>query len=182
MGTADKVIDKAEKKAQFTPLKKPTVAVLRTLQYVLRKHLLPVKETGLSFAITKNLVRIDRVLEEKDKQIKELQSVHIRKDEKGNPIYYKLRQVGQQMVPEVDNEGEFVKVDKDFDGPKDTVIDAESKEWKDAQKAFEEDPVDIELHQFDSEKVKDLFKKGTLEGIDIVPLFGYIIDEKKVFA
>jgi len=158
---------------------KKNLTTLVKIQACLRDVLLPVKETGLDYQTIKNLSKLDRYIETKKQDAEEVNKKFQFKDPDGEPIMYQCTAIpnGNGMATfDKDANGDFIalpKGDKKLGAPR---VDETSKDYIEAIKELEED-IDFEFHMFPNDKIKAAFDNGILSGLDLSPLFGYLIDE-----
>lgn len=154
---------------------------LQALQVVLRTQLLPKENTGLHYAIIKNLVKIDGALEKIEKQTAELNKQFSFKDEiTGEPIlyeYYNERDHPRFMQAKTDDNGNYITVKKE-DQNKIACTNLINLLHPDYVKTIEQinNNIEITFHKFDSLKIKQLSEEGKLDKVDLTPLVGHLFD------
>jgi hypothetical protein len=154
---------------------------LGEIEACLNNTLLPIKGTGLNYEITKNLVKIRRVIEEWNSVWDKTRDSFLIKNSKNEDAYF-VQVVGAEGKMEFlkDAAGNFVEVSE-----KTKLEDGQSMskridltvDFFEATKKHHSEEVEIEFHVFNKEKTKKLFEDGTFDGLNLTPLFGVLIEE-----
>lgn len=153
---------------------KLTIGKLNLIQYQLRVNLLPVKETGLGYHINRNLVRIDKVVEEQNEVYKGIREKHTIKNEDGKRKRYKADKNGGIIL---DSIGKAIELpEDDMLSPFSYKVDTQSNEYKEEMKEWESTELEVELIKFPVDKVKECEKNNKFDGIDITSLIGVLMD------
>jgi hypothetical protein len=158
-------------------MKNLNIEELNTIQYFIRKILLPIKGTGMSFEFNKILSRVD-------KKIKQLNAIHEKikegfyiKDDNGLPKRFVAYSEGENLVFKRDDSGNLIEVKNStlLRGEMEAFKTEDSKEYDEAIKKFIEDKIEININDLDASKIQLLFESNILDGIDIAPLYGLVI-------
>lgn len=144
-----------------------------SLQFVLRKQLLPIKGTNLSYQIGKNLNKLDKFLEDVNKRLKDLHDAYTDKDTKSEPIPYLLDDTGKSFKRDA-NGNKIV-------APTTDVIygyftDVNNPEYIKTRKKINEERFN-DFHKIPESTIKSLADAGMLDGIDMSLFFESIIDK-----
>jgi hypothetical protein len=149
---------------------------LNIIQYQLRVNLLPVKETGLGYHINKNLVHIDKVINERNMLFKQIEDSYIFKSDDGKPKKFKLSKDGKPMI---DATGALVEASeseiKEGKTQLGELTNRQSEFYKQDIKNWEDEDLEVSLHVFPKDKVDACVKEDKFDGIDISALFGTLI-------
>lgn len=162
----------------------PTLDDLHNIRKCLREYLLPAeKPVGLDYAIDRNLHHLDKYLKSKDEMLSIINKKYYFKDAADEPLNYAFYADPSDPLYtqlKTDENGNYIIIEKeekekgkiatcnriDLNNPK---YIAEVEEWK--------KDIEFKFYKFKTETVKQNFADGNFKGIDISPLFGWIIDE-----
>lgn len=165
---------------------KLTVQDLRNIQRVLRVSLLPIPDTGLNYAINKNLQALDKYLMDKEKLANNIREKYLVKDADGKAILFayhsEIKDVNDPLFGhcKLDQDGNYIVVEeKDAPHiPNTTRYDILHPQYKEDMKEWEND-VQFTFHKFNQEKVEALIKSGKFDTVDYSPIVNHLFDDIK---
>lgn len=149
------------------------VQTVRAIQYVLRRQLLPIKGTNLSFHIGENLSCIDKFIESIDKQIEELNNKFLFKDENENPKLYSTFMAGKNVCFHVNEKGEFVETTESNPNSA-RRIDLRNPEYIEALRQINNKTFS-EFYNIPKDIIMKLSDAGVLDGVDLSVLLRTVI-------
>lgn len=152
---------------------------LNEIENCLTKVLLPVKGTGLSYEINKNLVEFRKKQKDFFDRLDLSKKDHEYKNNKEESIEFLLKRTSgedYQFVLGEDGQPKEAAVDYVLaaDEAKSTRIKMD-KDYTECIKKYNEEEIDVNIHTFSKEKIEKLFAENTLDGLDLTCLFGTLI-------
>lgn len=141
------------------------------IQRVLRHQLLPIKGTNLAFIVGKNLSKIDKFLEDINKQVEELKKSFVVKDPEGKEVLFELDEHRQNFKTIA---GNFVIASE---GSVNVAprVDATTEYLEALEQIGKEEFKDF--HTIPSTRIEELANQGLLDGVDLAVLMGNVIAE-----
>ncbi len=159
--------------------KKVTIIDLMLIQYVLRFLFLPIKNTGFTFEITTNLVKIDQAILDHNKSRDLMDENFVRKNKDGVAISYqavKINNGRDSYFEHILNENkELIEVTEDYTGETSFFYDRHGADYKAELKKWQEKEIFDSFDLISKDEIKKLMDKKIIDGVDLTPLFRTVI-------
>lgn len=141
------------------------------IQRVLRNQLLPVKGTNLAYIVGKNLSKIDKFLDDINKQVEELKKSFTVKDPEGKEVLFEIDEHRRAFKTIA---GNFV-IAPEGHAHAAPRVDA-TPEYLEALEQIGKEEFN-DFHTIPSARIEELANQGLLDGVDLAILMGNVIAE-----